>query len=696
MSTFVHYDVVTGVAVLTIDNPPVNASSYPVRIALIELLERAEEDNNVSAIILIGAGKTFVAGADIREFGKPPKHPLLPEVQLRLEASSKPVVAALHGTALGGGFELSMCCHYRVGIPSLKVGLPEVTLGILPGGGGTQRLPRLVGAEKALDMMITGKPISASQAFDLGVLDALFEVDNRDAMLQQAVDFALSVVDKPLQLVRNKQEKIAATNATLFDQVREKYAKKWVGQIAQSSIVDCVEMACKSEFDEGKQFETEAFAVLRESAQSKALRYAFFAQRQAAKIPGLNTDIKPQPVNSAAIIGAGTMGGGIAMCFANAGIPVYLLDVSQEAIDAGIERICSNYAISVGRGSMQQAVADKAIKLITPTTSYQQIANVDVVIEAVFENMDVKQQIFSKLDETIKQGALLASNTSALNIDEIAAATKRPENVIGTHFFSPANVMKLQENVRGKSSSDQTIVNAMHLAKQLGKVPVLAGNCDGFIGNRISAVYSRECDFMLEEGALPWQIDNALKAFGFPMGLYLMKDMAGLDIGWQIRKNRESARDKSLRYSIVADRICELGRFGQKTAAGYYKYDGRKANPDPEIQKLIESISKELGVERRSFTDAEIVERVLCAMANEGAKVVADGIAIRASDIDVTYLFGFGFPRYQGGPMFWAEQHGLDKVLATVNQYHQQQGAFWEPAQLLIDRAKKGSWVDAE
>jgi len=694
MSDVVRYEVIRGVAVITIDNPPVNASSYPVRIALIELFERAEKATEVTAIVLIGAGKTFVAGADIKEFGQPPKHPLLPVVQLRIEASSKPVVAALHGTALGGGFELSMCCHYRVGIPSLKVGLPEVTLGILPGGGGTQRLPRLVGAEKALDMMLTGKPIAASQAFQLGILDALFDTEEHSELQQQAIDFALSVVGKPLTLVRNMQDKIAGTPASLFADIREKNAKKWAGQIAQSSILDCVEKACETAFDDGKQFETDAFTVLRESAQSKALRYAFFAQRQAAKIPGLDKSIKPQKVEKAAIVGAGTMGGGIAMCFANAGIPVFLLDVSQQAIDAGLKRIRSNYEISVGRGSMQQAAANTAMQLITPTTSYQQIADVDVVIEAVFENMPIKQEIFAMLDQTVKKGALLASNTSALNIDEIASATKRPEDVIGTHFFSPANVMKLQENVRGARSSDQTIVNAMQLAKQLGKVPVLAGNCDGFIGNRISAVYSRECDFMLEEGAMPWQIDNALKAFGFPMGVYLMKDMAGLDIGWQIRKNREPGRNKSLRYSIVADRICELGRFGQKTSAGYYKYEGRNASPDPEIQNLIESISQELGIERRSFEDAEIVERVLCAMANEGAKIIEEGIAIRASDIDVTYLFGFGFPRYQGGPMFWAEQHGLEKVLATVNRYHQQQGVFWEPANLLKERAVKGSWTD--
>jgi 3-hydroxyacyl-CoA dehydrogenase len=694
MDSTVSYTVTQDTAVITIANPPVNALSHPVRIGLIEMLDRAQCDAEARAIIIICTGKTFIAGADIREFGQPPRHPVLQDVQEHIELSSKTVVAAMHGTALGGGFELSMCCHYRVGIESLKLGLPEVTLGLLPGGGGTQRLPRLVGAQAALDLMLTGKPITAQQALGLGALDAVFPTPSTEILLEQAIEFALARVDQPLLLVRDNQQRIAGTDTALFDEVRKENKATWHGKIAPQRIVDCVEVSCTTPFEAGKQYETNAFNVLRESAQSKALRYAFFAQREATKIPGLAAGVSPQSVNTAAVIGAGTMGGGIAMCFANAGIPVFLVDVSPEALTTAMQRIRSNYDVSVGRGSLARSAADKAVGLITPTTSYSQIANVDAVIEAVFESLPLKKQIFSELDKTVKQGALLASNTSALDIDQIAAATSRPDDVLGTHFFSPAHIMKLQENVRGKCSSEQTIANAMQLAKQLGKVAVLAGNCDGFIGNRISAVYSRECDFLLEEGATPWQIDNALKAFGFPMGVYLMKDMAGLDIGWQMRKNREPNRDKSLRYSTVADRICEMGRFGQKTAAGYYRYEDKQALPDPAIEELIVSIAEESGIERRKITEQEIIERVLCAMANEGAKVLGDGMALRASDIDVIYLFGFGFPRYRGGPMFWAEQQGLDKVLATVNRYYQQLGPYWEPAQLLVERAGKGSWSE--
>jgi 3-hydroxyacyl-CoA dehydrogenase len=694
MNDVVLYEVTRGVAVITINNPPVNASSHPVRVGMIAAIQRAGQDNNVSAIVIIGGGTTFIAGADIREFGQPPQAPLLPEVQKCIEASAKPVVAALHGTPLGGGFELALSCHYRVGLASVNVGLPEVTLGLLPGGGGTQRLTRLIGPEKALDMMLTGKKVGGDRALELGIVDRLVAGNEVSSLLQESVDFALSRVGENHVLVRDLTVNPADYSPALFDEIKAKNRQKWIGQLAQGFIVDCARAACEMPFDEGKAFETERFNELRASPQSKALRYAFFAERSAAKIPWLSKEAVANPVNSAAVIGAGTMGGGIAMCFANAGLPVFLVDVSEEALSRGMARIKSNYGVSVARGSMSQTAADSALALITSTTAFEDISNADIVIEAVFENMAVKQDIFSKLDAVMKPGAVMASNTSALNIDDIASATRRPEAVIGTHFFSPANVMKLQENVYGHKTGHDTIATVMALAKKLGKKPVLAGNCDGFIGNRISAVYSRECDFMLEEGATPWQIDNALKAFGFPMGLYLMKDMAGLDIGWSIRKNREAARDKSLRYSIVADRICELGRFGQKTGAGYYRYEGRTPSPDPEIEVLIKNISAELGIERRTFSDEEIVTRVLCAMANEGAKVVKDGIAIRASDIDVVYLFGFGFPRHRGGPMFWAEQYGLANVLDVVRQYHQTQGVFWEPAELLVERAATGSWGD--
>ncbi|MGH8517559.1 MAG: 3-hydroxyacyl-CoA dehydrogenase NAD-binding domain-containing protein, partial [Panacagrimonas sp.] len=595
--------------------------------------------------------------------------------------------------ALGGGLEFALACHYRVALPGTRLGLPEVNLGLLPGAGGTQRLPRIVGPAKALDMMLSGKPVGAEEALKLGLVQQVAPGATLADLEAAAVVFARmrAATGGPHPRARDLTDKVRGVDPALFAQVREQNAKKWTGRIAELRIVECVEAACfKPTFEEGSAVERALFIELRASAQSKALRYAFFAEREAAKIPGLPEDLKPRPVSSAAVIGAGTMGGGIAMCFANAGIPVQILDAAQPAIDAGIARVRDNYATSVARGSMSQARADAALKLISTATRYEDIGHADIVIEAVFEELGVKHEVFRTLDRVMKTGATLASNTSTLDIDAIAAATKRPQDVIGTHFFSPANVMKLQENVRGAATSPETIVRAMQLAKTLGKVPVLAGNGHGFIGNRILYVYGRECDFLLEEGATPWQIDRALQGFGFPMGLYLMRDLAGLDVGWRVRKGREAARDKSLRYSPVADRICELGRFGQKTGAGYYRYEGRKATPDPEIEKLIEGVAAELGVKRRTVTDDEIVTRVLSSMANEGARILGEGIAIRASDIDVTYLYGYGFPRHQGGPMFWAEQQGLDRVLETVKRYEAEQGVLWAPAPLLVERAKAG------
>ncbi|MGQ0701196.1 MAG: 3-hydroxyacyl-CoA dehydrogenase NAD-binding domain-containing protein [Panacagrimonas sp.] len=688
----VHYRVTDGVAVLSIDNPPVNAASQIVRAGIIDGLVRAAADSAVQAVVLIGTGKTFIAGADIREFGLPPQAPAFPEVLEALQGSSRPVVAALHGTALGGGLEFAMACHYRVGLASARLGLPEVNLGILPGGCGTQHLPRLIGPAKALDMILSGKPIGADEAFKLGLLDRLVPGETQAELEAAAIGFARERVASggPHPRVRDREDRIRGVDPTLFAELRQKNAKKWKGLLAEWKIVDCVQAACEKSFEEGAQFERDSFLELRSSPQSKALRYAFFAEREAAKIPGLPADVKPREIKSAAIIGAGTMGGGIAMSFANAGIAVQILDMAQPALDLGLERIRGNYATSVARGSTPQTKADKALALISTTSRYEDIGQADIVVEAVFEEMKIKHEVFGALDKVMKPGAILASNTSTLDIDNIASATKRPEDVIGTHFFSPANVMKLQENVRGAKSSAQTIASVMNLAKTLGKVPVLAGNCFGFIGNRILYTYGRECDFMLEEGATPWQIDRALQGFGFPMGLYLMRDLAGLDVSWRVRKGNAATRDKSLRYSPVSDRICELGRFGQKTGAGYYKYEGRNASPDPQIEKLIESVAADLGVKRRAVSDEDIVTRVLSAMANEGARILGEGVAIRASDIDVTYLYGYGFPRHQGGPMFWAESQGLDKVLEVVQRYHAEQGAIWAPAALLIERAASG------
>ena len=689
MTAHVPYRTEHDVAVLTVDNPPVNAASHAVRSGIVDGLRMANADAAINAVVLIGGGRTFIAGADIREFGKDLPPPHFPDVIDALENSPKPVVAALHGTALGGGLEFALACHYRVALDGTRLGLPEVALGLLPGAGGTQRLPRIVGPAKALDMILSGKPIDADEALKLGLVQQVVATDLESAAIAFAREKAKA--GGPHPRARDLTDKVRGVDPAIFRQVREQNAKKWAGRIAELRIVECVEAACfKPTFDEGSAVERELFVELRNSPQSKALRYAFFAEREAAKIPGMPADVHPRSISSAAVVGAGTMGGGIAMCFANAGIPVQILDATPSAIDAGLARVRDNYATSVARGSMSQAKADAALKLITPATRYEDIGHADVVVEAVFEELAVKHEVFRTLDRVMKPGALLASNTSTLDIDAIAGATHRPQDVIGTHFFSPANVMKLQENVRGSATSFETIARAMQLAKTLGKVPVLAGNCHGFIGNRILYVYGRECDFLLEEGATPWQVDRALQGFGFPMGLYLMRDLAGLDVGWRVRKGREPSRDKSLRYSPVADRICEMGRFGQKTGAGYYRYEGRKATPDPEIEQLIESVASELGVKRRTVTDEEIVTRVLTSMANEGAKILGEGIAIRASDIDVTYLYGYGFPRHQGGPMFWAEQQGLDRVLETVKRYEAEQGVLWAPAGVLVERVKAG------
>ena len=689
----VHYRVQDDVAVLTIQNPPVNAASQPVRAGIVEGVRKAIADAAVKAIVLIGGGRTFVAGADIREFGQPMQPPHFPEVIEALESSTKPVVAALHGTALGGGLEFALSCHYRVALASAKLGLPEVNLGLLPGAGGTQRLPRIVGAQKALDMILSGKPVGAQAALELGLVEQVVAGSTQPELEAAAIRFAhqRAQAGGPHPCASQRTDRIRGTDPALFAQVRDQNAARWAGRLAEFKIIECVEAACfKPSFEEGSQVERDNFMELRASPQSKALRYAFFAEREAAKIPDLPADVQPRAIRSAAVIGAGTMGGGIAMCFANAGIPVQILDTAQAAIDAGLARVRDNYATSVARGSLAQARADQALGRIATTTRYEDIGQADIVIEAAFEDMQVKHAVFGALDRVMKPGAILASNTSTLDIDAIAAATQRPQDVVGTHFFSPANVMKLQENVRGEKTGADTIASVMSLARTLGKVPVLAGNCHGFIGNRILYVYGRECDFLLEEGATPWQIDRALKGFGFPMGLYLMRDLAGLDVGWRVRKGQEPTRDTSLRYSPVADRICELGRYGQKTGAGYYRYEGRTATPDPEIEALIEAVAAELGIKRRQVSDEEIVTRVLTSMANEGARILGEGIAIRASDIDVTYLYGYGFPRHRGGPMYWAEEQGLDKVLETVRRYEATQGVLWAPAPLLVERAQAG------
>ena len=673
------------VAILTIDNPPVNAMSMAVRAELLAAVQTAAADRSVRALVLIGAGGRFIPGADIREFGKPITGPSGRDVVAAIEACPKPVVAALGGHALGGGLEIALGCHWRVAAPGCRLGLPEVNIGLLPGAGGTQRLPRLVGAAKALEMITSGKPIGAAEAEEIGVVDELVEGD----LLAGALLFVRRVLAqaRPLRRVSERTDLIEGTDPALFADIRRKNARKWQGQIAPQHIVACIEAACTRPFDEGYALELAAFDECKASAQRAALIYLFGAERDAARIPGLPAELQPQPIRSAAVVGAGTMGGGIAMCFANAGIPVRLLDANPEGLARGRALIEKNYATSVARGSLTQAQMDRALGLITATLDYAAIAEADIVVEAAFEDMAVKRDVFSRLDAVMKPGAILATNTSTLDIDPIAAVTRRPESVIGAHFFSPANVMKLLEVVRAAKTSPQAVVTTMALARSLGKVGVLAGNADGFIGNRILAVYGRECDFLLEEGATPWQIDRALQGFGFPMGLYLMRDMAGLDVGWRIRQYREQFRDQRLRYSPVADRLCELGRFGQKTGKGYYVYEGRVGTPDPAVEALIEQVARASNIARRAVGDDEIVTRVLTAMANEGLKIVGEGIALRSSDIDVAYVHGYGFPRHQGGPMYWAEQRGWSSVHETVRTYHASQGALWAPAPLLTKRA---------
>ena len=683
----VRYELDGDVAVLTVANPPVNALSHAVRQGIADGVARAVADDAVAAIVIVGEGG-FIAGADIREFGQPPREPGLRDLFPPMEASPKPIVAAIAGNALGGGLEVALACHFRVATPDAKLGLPEVNLGLLPGAGGTVRLPRLIGAEPALDIMLSGKPVSASTARVLGIVDAVVERDLRT----DAVAFARSKAAQggELPVISRSRGKLADARPDLFEDLRRKNAAKWRGLVAPQKIVDCVERAASRSFDEAYAFEREAFMACMASPARKALMHVFFAEREAAKIPGLGRDVVPRPIRSAAIIGAGTMGGGIAMSFANAGIPVKQVEVDQAALDRGRAIVEKNYAASVARGSTPQAKADAALALIEGTTDYAAIADCDIVIEAVFETMALKKEIFARLDAVMKPGAVLATNTSTLSIDEIASATNRPQDVVGTHFFSPANVMKLQENVRGARTSPEVVATVTALARRIGKVPVLSGDAYGFIGNRILHVYGREADFMLEEGATPWQVDDALMAFGFPMGVYRMRDLAGLDVGWRIRKELEPARDRTLRYSPVADRLAEQGRFGQKTGAGYYRYDGRTPVPDPEVQALIERTSEELGVARAPIADEEIVTRVMTAMVNEAAKILDEGIALRSGDIDVTYVYGYGFPRWQGGPMFWAEQRGLERVYADVQRYHAVHGRWWEPSALLQRLAVSG------
>ena len=676
----VNYTLEGEVAVLTLSNPPVNALSLGVRTALMQGLERAAADPAVTAIVLTGAGDCFSAGADINEIasGAALTPPTLRDLQAYMEALRKPLIAAIEGSALGGGFELALTCHWRAAGRTARLGLPEVKLGLIPGAGGTQRFTRLAGPEAALEAIVSGTQIAAERAHELGLVDEV-----ADEAVAAAVERARRAVRErwPLRVTSELTERVRGIDPGLFAAFRRKIEPKARGQLAPWKIVDAVEAACTRPKEEAFRIEREAFVACRDSPQRRALTHVFFAEREARRIPGLAADVKPRPIGAAGVIGAGTMGGGIAMCFANAGIPVKVLEVSPEALEHGLAVVRGNYAGSVSRGSLSQARAEQALALIAGVSDYQELASADIVIEAVFEDLQVKREVFGRLDRVAHAGAILATNTSTLDIDAIAASTSRPQQVVGTHFFSPANVMKLLENVRGRSTSAQTIATVMALGRSLGKVSVLAGNCDGFIGNRMLMFYGAEAEFLLEEGATPEQIDAVMEGFGFAMGPFAVRDLAGNDVGFLIRKGRTLPADE--RWSPILERLVAAGRLGQKAGKGFYRYQGRTRIPDPEVVALIEAVSHERRIERRKIADQEILDRLLHPLVNEGARILDEGIAIRAGDIDVVYVSGYGFPAYKGGPMFWAESQGLARVIETMQRLAPTHGARWRPAALL-------------
>jgi 3-hydroxyacyl-CoA dehydrogenase len=688
----VNYRAVGDVAVLEIANPPVNALSLAVRSGLMEGLARGWADPAIAALVVCGANGSFPAGADINEIasGLALKAPMILDVQARMESAGKPLVAALEGNALGGGFELALTCHYRVATPATRVGLPEVKLGLIPGAGGTQRFTRLAGPEAALEAITSGAQLPASRALELGLIDAV-----ADDAIAAAVELGRQAAreQRPLPLASEVDERIRGVQPELFAAFRSKIAARARGQLAPFRIIDSIEAACTRPKAEAFRLEREYFVECRDSPQRKALTHVFFAEREARRVPGVGADVRPLPIRSAAVIGAGTMGGGIAMNFANAGIPVRLLELSPQALERGLEVIRGNYRASVARGSLSEERARQALSLIQGASEYRELAGADIVIEAVFEDLKVKQEVFARLDAVAAPHAILATNTSTLDIDAIAAGTTRPAQVVGTHFFSPANVMRLLENVRGARSSPQTLATVMALGKTLGKIAVLAGNCDGFIGNRMLMFYGAEAEFLLEEGATPEQIDRVMEGFGFAMGPLAVRDLAGNDVGFLIRKGRRLPADE--RWSPILERLVAAGRLGQKAGKGFYRYEGRTRIVDPEVVAMIEAVSRDLGIGRREIPDEEILERLLHPLVNEGARIVDEGIALRAGDIDVVYVNGYGFPAWRGGPMYWAEQDGLARVVATMQRLAPTHGARWRPASLLERLAASSAGWDS-
>ena len=677
LTTMVDYNVEQGVAVLTLNNPPVNALSQGVRQGLKEGVEKALADDSASAILIYCEGRTFIAGADISEFSSKPMGPDFHAVLSTMDASAKPIVAAIHGTALGGGLETALCCNYRVAVPSAKFGLPEVNLGLLPGAGGTQRLPRVVGVEKTLAMVTTGVPIGAAEAFELGLVDQLVEGDLRTEALAFAVAKGAQGGSHPR--VRDNDAKLqsAKENPEIFAATRKMLARKTRGFLAPEYNIRCIEAAVNQPFDEGMKTEAKLFGELMTGPQSQAQQYFFFSERQAAKVPGLDKATEELPITKVGVIGGGLMGGGISMNFANAGIPVTIVETNQPALDRGLGTIRKNYENTARKGRLTAEAVEQRCGLVTGTLDMADLADCDLIIEAVFENMAVKKEIFTRLDGIAKPGAILASNTSALDLNEIASVTSRPESVIGLHFFSPANVMKLLEVVRGEKTSDAVIKTGMALAKRIKKVAILVGVCPGFVGNRILFARQIEAARLALEGAPYEQVDKVLFDFGFPMGAFQMGDLAGLDLGWD--KDNSNPMD-------VKDRLCDLGRYGQKTGAGFYDYDDKRmATPSAITTDMFAEVAGSLGVERGEISDEEILDRCILPMINEGAKILEEGIAVRASDIDVCYVYGYGWPVYRGGPMHYANSMGLDKVLEKLRHYQTVSGDdFWAPSALLF------------
>ncbi len=691
MSDLVEFSKHGAIGVITVNNPPVNALSPGVPEGIVDCVEQGVADDGIKAMVLIGAGRSFIAGADIKQLGKKRSERAM-IWRDAIEESPKPVVAAIHGFALGGGLEGALACHYRVAVESAKVGLPEVLIGILPGGGGTQRLPRLIGPKAALEMIVTGRHVPAPEAKELGILDEVFPDDSK--LLEHAVAFAERIANRrPLPRVRDMEDKLAEAKEDpgMFDAMRKRIARRARNQTAPYHCIKCVEAAVELPFEEGIRRERELFQELVNSDEARALRYAFFAERKVRDIPDIDKDTPRAEVGSVAVIGGGTMGTGIAMACADAGLAVRLLEVDQAALDKAMARIRDTYGVSVRRGSLAEDAVEARMARIAPVLDYDAIADADMVIEAVFERMEVKKPVFEKLDATMKDGAILATNTSGLDIDEIANATGRPEVVIGTHFFSPANVMKLLEIVRGRETAPATVATVLGFARRIAKIGVVCGNCDGFVANRSRVPFNIEMNVLIEEGALPQQIDKVMYEFGYPMGPFAVADLAGGDIGYEGRKRRE-ARNPNMRKLPIADRLVEMGRYGQKTGAGWYRYEkgDRTPHPDPEVEKLIEDYRREAGITPREIGDEEILHRILFSSVNEICKILEEGIAYRASDVDVMWINGFGFPRYRGGVMYWADQIGVADVYEQIREWEGRFGERWAPAKLLKEYAEAG------